>query len=456
MLLTSLYLFFAVEGNAAEFLNTLVGPLTAALEIATQTQSSQLWGLLRTVCIELVEVYGDHDLDLGEEVASQRLKMAVVYLLAAIKVSNQHAQLTKNSITLAADATFDATPSEELKRLVANLSSSSATPDPDEARRLAAAEAEAAAIAAKAPPAKGAKAKAPAAAAGGAAGTLAPNGRDALYLLCSLLRECDPLWLDSAEQTLCADIHSLLRTSYPLYNSKCCLTECPNPNGSIDVPNATVSTLWIPTRAPEAFAAVLERQPNQLDYSTSGLYSHVSLFFLLGDALLPTATTTAAGEAGNSKEPILTKLVLPRADCVFVEKTLRVLRDRLLDAEKKSYTTVIAACVREFGDVLVLLLGLLKNGVITQEKPGSVEAARVAELEKAYQITDAKGANGAVSYELSVPVSENGVTVALRVTAELLLHFAEVLCVDRDAELLKNNYVCAFLRGALGYKVISK
>lgn len=434
-----------------------MGPLTAALEIAAQSQSSQLWALMRTVCIELVEVYGDHDLDLGEEVGAQRLKCAVVYLLAAIKVSNQQALVMKNCIALAADAAFDANPSEELKRLVVNLSSSSATPDPDEGRRLAAAEAEAAVIAAKAPPAKGAKGKAAAPAAGaGAAGGLAPSGRDALYLLCSLLRECDPLWLDSPEHGLCADVHSLLRTAYPPYNTKCCLHECPNPTGPIDVPAATVSTLWIPTKAPEGFAAVLERQPNQLDYTTAGLYSHVSLFYLLGDAVLPMPGATPAGDAGNSKEPILTKLVLPRADCVYLEKTLWALRDRLLDAEKKHYATVVAACVRDFGDALVQLLALLKNGIITQEKPGSVEAARVAELEKAYAIAETKAAIGGAAYELTLPAGENGVVVTLKVTSELLLHFAEAVCVDRDAELLKSNQVCAFLRAALGYKVITK
>jgi hypothetical protein len=438
-----------------EFLETLVGPLTAALEVTVQSQSTQLWSLMRTICIELVEVYGDHDVDLGEELGPQRLKMAVVYLLAAIKVSNQKTVLTKNSIGLAADASFDSNPSEELKSLVANLSSSSATPDVDEMRRLAAAEAEAAAIAAKAPPAKG-KAKAPPAGAAVGGSSLAPSGRDALYLLCALLRERDPLWLNSPEQQLCADLHSLLRTSYPLYKTKCCLAECPNPNGPLDVANATVSTLWIPTKSPDAFNAVLERQPNQFDYSTAGLYTHVSVFYLLGDAVLPTATTTAAGEAGNSKEPILTKLVLPRVDVVYIEKALRDIRDRLMDAEKKSYTTVIRACQDDFGDTLVLLLGLLKNGIITQEKPGSVEAARVAELEKVYRVVESKSATGAAAYELVLPVGDGNMSVALKVTADLILHFAEVLCVDKDAELLKNNYVSAFLRAALGFKVAVK
>lgn len=437
-------------------MNTLVGPLTAALEIVVKSQSTQLWALVRTVCIELVEVYGDHDIDLGDDIASQRLKMAVVYLLTAIKVSNQQAALTKNAIGLSSDPSFDGTPSEELKKLVVNLSSSSATPDPAEQARIAAAEAEAAAAAAKAP-AKG-KAKAPAAGAPVAGGPLSPNGRDALFLFCSLLRERDPLYLDTSEQQLCADLHSLLRTSYPLYNTKCCLAECPSPSSTIDVATATVSTLYIPTKAPEAFTAILERQPNQFDYSVAGLYSHVSVFFLLGDAVSPTPAASSAGDGTNSKEPILTKLVLPRVDVVFIEKALRALRDRLLDAEAKNYHTVIRACQAEFGAVLVQLLGLLKNGIITQDKAGTDLSASAdrTEVDKGYQLGETKAATGASTYELTLPVGEENTPLAMKCSADLMLHFADVLCPDKDTELLKDNNVCAFIRLAQGYKVIVK
>lgn len=431
-----------------------MGPLTAALEVTVKAQATQLWALVRTICIELVEVYGDHDLDLGEEIGPQRLKMAVIYLLTAIKVSNQHANLTKNSIGLASDPSFDANPSEELKKLVINLSSSSATPDIDELRRNAVAEAEAAAAAAKAPPAKGKPVKA-AAPMPGAGSTLAPNGRDALYLFCALLRERDPLWTDTTEQQLCADLHSLLRAAYPLYNSKCCLAECPNPSGNIDVANSTVSTLYIPTKAPEAFTAVLERQPNEFDYSKSGLYSHVSVFFLLGDAVTPTATTLSAGDGANSKEPILTKLVLPKVDVVHIEKTLRNIRDTLLDAEKKSYTSVIKSCQRSFGDVLVLLLGLMKNGIITQEKSSAGDTT-AGGAEPAFQLTEGKAANGAAVCDLVISVGDARTPVMLRLTADLILHFAEVFCPDKDTELQKDNFVCAFIRAALGYKVSAK
>jgi hypothetical protein len=117
---------------------------------------------------------------------------------------------------------------------------------------------------------------------------------------------------------------------------------------------------------------------------------------------------------------------------------------------------VIRACQDEFGDALVLLLGLLKNGIITQEKPGSVEAARMAELEKVYRVVESKSATGVAAYELVLPVGESNTSIALKVTADLILHFAEVLCVDKDAELLKNNNVSAFLRATLGFKVAVK
>jgi hypothetical protein len=441
--------------------STLTGPLVAALKVAVDSKSTQLWSLLRTVCVDLVELYGDNDIDLGEDVGADRLKMAVIYLLAAIKVSNQRTNLTKNCIDLSADAAFDAPLGEELKRLVADLSSSSATPDPEEIRRIAAAEAEAAAAAAKAPPAKGKPAaKGAAAGAGAAAGTaLVPSGRDALYLLCALLRERDPLWADSSEQQLCADLHSLLRTSFPVYSSRCALAESPDPNGPLDVPNGTISTLYIPTKAPAAFAAVLERQPNQLDYSTSGLYSHVSIFFLLGDAKTAAAgagATPAAPEPGSSREPILTKLVLPRVDVVHVEKTLRDLRDVLLDAEAKLFPTVLRNCQSAFGDCLVQLLGLLKNGIISQ--PKSFEGESATARGNLYEVVETPPAapNGLSSYEIQLPVGEAGTVITLKTTGDLLLHFADALCPDKDTELLKDNAVTAFIRVALGYKVSVK
>ena len=402
-------------------MGTLIDPLTAGLEIAVQTQSSHLWSLLRSICTELLEIYGDHDLDLGEEIGAQRLKFAVIYFLAAIKISNQEFRFMRNRVGLYEHPTFTTPPPDELLHLITNMSSSSATPDPEEEHRLAAAAEADAAAAAKAPPAKGAKGgkgdkKAAAGAGAGDGDRIVPGGRDALHMLFSLFKECDPLWLCSSEAFACADIHSLLRTTYSFYNSQCCLSECPSPESTVEVPNSSVSTLFIFTKTPDAFAAVLERQPNDFDYETSGLYSHVSIFFLLGDAVLPTATATTSGATtGNSKEPILTKLVLPREDCTYIEKTLREIRFRMMDTESKKFQKPRRVCQYEFGDVLVLLLGLLKNGIITQdkqvtekaektektEKTKKTESEQTSTVEKLYKITEKRKVTGRQKYKVA-------------------------------------------------------
>lgn len=436
-------------------MSTLTGPLTAALEIAIKTPGSatHLWPLLRAACMELSELYGDHSVDLGEEVAPMRLKVAVIYFLAAIKFSNQFALVTRNCIAISSDQSFDVNPTEELIQLVTTLSSSSATPDANDAQRRKAMEATppAATDSANAKGAKGGK-TASAVQPAAVATELKPNGRDALFLLSSMLREQDPLWLGSEESILCADLHALLRATYPIYAQQCCVEQVPDAiGGSIGVPQGSVSTLYSPVKAPLDFPP-----PNAVfDYSSAvvGRLSHVSVFFLLGDAVTPSA---APSSSSNSNEPILLKLVLPRIDIVRVEKQLRSVRDRLVDAEAKANPAALQSARRDFGTVVCVLMGLLQNGIIidrwSDEEKDDGDASSV---DRSFEIVESKATGAAPAYVLNVAVAGRASgtdTVSVPVHPQVLLHLADVCCPDRDVLLLKDGEVCRLLRTTLGYK----
>ena len=117
---------------------------------------------------------------------------------------------------------------------------------------------------------------------------------------------------------------------------------------------------------------------NGFDYSRSGAYSHVSVFFLLGDKTatptIPVAAPTGKGNAKvdpaanistNSKEPVLTKLVLPRLDLSFIEKKLRHLRDKLIvDASTKKLQSIVSSINQESATLIIMFIDLLRVGII--------------------------------------------------------------------------------------------
>jgi hypothetical protein len=105
---------------------SLLGPLRAALEVAVA--GAHPWDLMRALCIQIIECYGDHRIPLSED-ASERIKLAVMYLVTAIKLGNQQVTITKKLAILSADKVF-AVAADELSMILTQCSSSSATPLP--------------------------------------------------------------------------------------------------------------------------------------------------------------------------------------------------------------------------------------------------------------------------------------------------------------------------------------
>ncbi len=409
--------------------------------------SAHPWELIRAVCVQLVQAFGDQLLDLGEAENDSRLRSATTYLLAAVRTSNQLAAITGGAVVLSEDATFSSTPpSEELLALLLNATSSSSTAPKSAEQPPSAPPAK------SAPPTKAAKGS-PAVVVQG------PSGRDAVFLLSSSLRECDPLWTDGPEQHFCADLHSLLKKSYPLYSARCSFEKPPHPDLSSGVvPQATVSTLWAPENTPDGFAELQARAGNALDYSRVGLYSHIAVFFLLGDrkplvapAVVPAgkgakvdpAAAAALSAGAPSVEPVLTRVVLSRVDVVHVEKRLRSLRDRFIDADAKKFAKRLLRCHEDFGELAVQLVGLLRTGAVV---------ASDSDSSASFTVTENSAAAGRFLLTLTVPAGRQAASVVqLAVTEQLLQNLAAAFCPDRDLEALADNEVCGFIRTALGY-----
>ena len=152
-----------------------------------------------------------------------------------------------------------------------------------------------------------------------------------------------------------------------------------------------MSTLWTHTCTPADFPASIA-QLHQ--HESSGLLSHLSVYFLIGNKLAASAVAAApaadkkgappAAVAGGSSSPsaptsppVLTKLVLLRSDVILVEKGLRRVRDRLVDAWSKGAKFKLAQIALAFSNNVKLLLSLLKNGFIDP-----AEAFVIDELEE--------------------------------------------------------------------------
>lgn len=415
--------------------NIFFSALHAALEASVN--SAHPWEMMKSTCVQLIEIYGDNSIDL--EVESRLLK-AVVYLLSAIKISKQHRYLLNNSITLGVDNAFATNVPEEVSNLLLSFTSSSAS------KSL-----EVAAPVAVDPKAKG---KAPTPGAGAETG---PNGRDALEMFITFLRESDPLWLDSYERDLAIDLHNLLKKTYPPYAAQCTLSTIPDPDSTPMVMGGSVNTLYTLLSTPSGFIHPSGK------LTDVGLYSHVTAYFLLGSKAVETATeATAKGgkgapppEAPSPKaDPVLTKIVIFRPDLVSIEKALRDARDSLIDGLSKKFSDIVSKVGNQLNHLLTSLIGLLKNGLI-------LEGAGIKKVSNADEDDDVEKFQDRCPEITSTLSDDNGKTIIkliiggipckLPVDEVTLARLADVVSYDKDCDNIIDNNILSFMRIVLGY-----
>ena len=444
----------------------VLGPLKTALSISLK--STHPWQAMIRLCTQLVDAFASQNLNLPDSDSHLRLKMAISYLHTSIRLVNM-TYLLDNPITLTNEDSFSVAPSAELQKILASFFFSSVTAASTQPTL-------AANTSAAAPPAKGkAPAKGAAAAvAEPAAGSV--NGRDAVLLLTSLLREVDPLWQEGSETDILADLHYLMKKHYPSYAAKCVLDKLPDASSpAVSIPVSSVFTFWTASSPPDGFAASLSQKGNcqGVDfYSNGGLFSHVTAFLLLGDkrdeaaiaaaaaapaaaaAAAPPAKGAAKGEPPKpvavapveSSQPVLTKVILPRVDVMDIERQLRVVRDKYLIVLPKSVTLEIQDCNEKFADLMTSLLWLLQNG--TAFAPGSQSNTPTTLGMKAKSKIVEKSAS---EFSLSISLPRSDKSIVLPISEKFMLNLANVLNPNMAVDALIDNDVCQLLRLSLGY-----
>ena len=393
-----------------------LAPLQAALVVAQQPGGAHPWSLMRDVCVQLAECHADRAVDWGADPAV-RMQMALQYLQSAIRLSGQLRSITHDVVGLTQDKGFSAPVPEDLATLLAAATSSSAT------------------LPAAPPPAPvDPKAKAPAKGAAVAAVSQGPDGRDALFLLSAMLREGRGQWPDAPQWDDQADLHQLLKGYVPAYASRCTLATLPSPTAQAQVPAGSVSALFCPARLPDGFPDDVVQDQHL------GLFSHVAAYFILG------AKDPARG-------PELTKIVLLRRDVVATEKALRDLRDAA--AAHKAAGADLVGDAAALSDILFRLCQLLAQGFIDTETRAEARAQAQAALTEKERERDATPRvcvdEAALSARLVFPAASPE-PLAVPLDDALLLGLADLLSCDKDTDALSNPTLCAFFRGALGYR----
>lgn len=411
----------------------------SALRAALQASfdSAHPWEMMKSTCLQLIEVYGDNSIELDVE---SRLLKAVVYLISAIKISKQYRYLLNNSITLGVDNAFAANVPDEITNLLLAFTSSSASKSLEQSIP-----------AAVDPKAKG---KTPATAASTETG---PNGRDALEMLISFLRESDNLWLDSYERDMAIDMHSLLKKTYAPYGSSCSLSLIPDPDSNPLVQSGSVNTLYTLVKTPADFV-----HPSAVMLEV-GLYSHVTAYYLLGSKATEVAITdpaakgkgappTAAAPVGTA-DPVLTKIAIYRPDLVTIEKSLRDARDGLLDGLSKKVSDIVSKIGNDLCPLLISLVGLLKNGLIL-EGAGTKKDSLNDDDEIEKFVDRCPETTASVSEENGktiIAMNIGGITCKLFVEEGTLARLADVVTFDKDCDSIIDNSILSFMRIVLGY-----
>lgn len=409
---------------------------------------------MKQMCLELVEVFGDKTFELGDD-STTRMKQAMQFLLMAITLNNQQRKIESGVVELSADPSFaSAALSEDLSTLLNNAYLSSMTPalpSSDPAAEQAAKEAAEAA-------GKNAKGKAPAKGAPTSSATpTALTGRDAMFLLSSLCRERNTLFVDNLANDLSYDLHLMLKKTFAVYDQQCCVKNPPALNDTPTVPASTVSTSWKSVATPADWKNV--KQGSQ-DSSNSvnkddgegmdlvyGLYSHAAVFFLLGDATAAAAAAAAPAKGGKpdpnaaaapatSVNPILTKVVLYRSDVRKIEKGLRVLRQdfSLHEAAGPSHPTY-KGFAAQYASLVYGVYQLLHHGYIPSD-------LMTAEQWNDQTLSLADG---------GIKISIDKVSIALPFGHKVLTNLANIFTTQRDMLYVQDLEVCKFVRYSLGY-----
>ena len=129
----------------------------------------------------------------------------------------------------------------------------------------------------------------------------------------------------------------------------------------------------------------------------------------------------------------------------------------------KGNLAIVESNRHEFGKAMCIFIGLLKQGVIIDDKLNiNIKKDKenpTNEIEKdSFEIIESKGTTpNTIIYTLNLFIHIEGKTDAIKtsmsITPQSMLNLANLCCYERDTLLLKDNEICRLVRSALGYKV---
>jgi len=379
-----------------------------------------IWDCMRQASLELVETFANPKL-LPRKSGEEKLKTALVFMTAALKLTKQRNTILLNPVQLSNDKSFATVqlPEALSKIMSASFTSSMSIPLP-------------AATAAPVPVDPKAKGK-PAAAA--STGAPVPTGRDALFLFSSVLREANPILPDGFELDLVADLHAAMKSSFPAYDSQCALPGPLDESSPAAVEYNSVSSLLVPRPLPNS------EDPE--DTVESGLIPHLTIYFVLGGETPKTAAAPAGGGKGAAPalaatapsdpacDPILTKTTISRQDAVRYESSFLDARALLANSVVRKSDVIKNESAKLFLATLVDLTGNLCK------KPELPVLSIIS--------------NGA---DLKVGVERGGnlPSLTLPLREDILLLFSEIFSMSKEgASSSVDVDVCTFFKCVLGY-----
>ena len=446
----------AANADASFFLQ----PLQVALQLAVSSGAHD-WQLMKSTCIQLLESYADPSLEaIGLHDDGLNLRRAACYLLSGSKLSNQLDVIQVDPLgrLVFIDKAMDLGPPEIVQLLEAVTSSSATKQKETKASRRTAnslPKPEDLVMPEKDPKkaaaAKDKKASEP------EETPLQINGRDAVFLLASLLREVNPFLLDSYERELQLDLHAAMKKAYPIYAAKCALAVAPDPNAVLTVPKNSVSTLWALSRTP-----LSDENMEYVDHDI-GHYTHMTVYFLLGatevaPSVLEAPAAAKGGKAApvaaavnsNEVEPVLAKLLLYRPSARAVEDMFRDILYQIEDFRKKDSCELIhkeeiepamLAYGHDFLKAIEAMVTLFRRGhLVDDEETEGIKVGLKGRVEK-----------GVGDASAIVFVTISGGEIKLPMTDALLTRMAEAVGCDADLDCCVSYEMCTVVSQLLGY-----
>jgi hypothetical protein len=362
---------------------------------------------MKQFCLEIVECYGSMNLPMDCD-PSDRLKMAVNYLLQAAKLDNQKFDIENASLNILQECGIASGSNcdDDLARFLYAISSSSTFGNVVAVLPPTSEESKTGGKDKTAPKGdnKG-KAKAPAS----NTTIVKPSIRDAILMISTLQRECSPISYDGPQYDLLFDLIALLKKSLSSFAGKYFVKSVPDAKEPLSVVEASVTAVWS-LSCDSNSANVCEKEGAKC----SGLYDKLIGYILLG-GLKP--STIEGAKTYATLEPFLTRVVVDRQDLESICNSMLAIKERLL-YENNLITSLIAD---DFCLQLKKMVFLIRGQSENDSWPFSLHV----------QVSETEPSKGAIVLRL-----DDSQITAIPITATVIQQFCSFISTRRGSNLL--------------------